>query len=298
MTDRMEDIPKPPARPVDGHKGTFGTVVVVGGSAMMVGAPAMTATAAFRSGAGLVKVLTDGGLVPHVIGIEPSATGIERPPHGDILSLGKLLDSLGSGSVMAVGPGMGRSGAQRAVVKAIMKTGMRVVLDADGLNNFADDASLSNPRKPAGSREGELVMTPHPGEFGRLAEAAGLKYRDGVDPAVRVEAACELAGRHRAVVVLKGRESVVADVDGKRYAINQTGNAALATAGSGDVLTGVIAGLMAQGMGGFEAARLGVHVHGLAADAWVADHNGYAAGMLARELSIYIPAALAEVAAG
>ena len=282
MSDlRVVDVlPPPPARSADGHKGTFGTVIVVGGCETMVGAAGLCAGSALRGGAGLVKVACDREILQSVLVIEPCATGVVLGSGASSLSaaLGEA-DPKGS-AVLAVGPGMGRGRvAADRVVRAL--SGRRaVVLDADGLNLLAEHG-------PVRGRGCELVMTPHPGEYARLAAAAGVEG-DPVDPDRRVAAAVGLAGAYGSVVALKGRRTVV--TDGRAVYVNASGNAALATAGSGDVLTGVVAALMAQGMSGLEAAVLGVHVHGLAGDAWSREHGP--SGLTARELAGLVPGAM------
>ncbi|NJL30266.1 MAG: NAD(P)H-hydrate dehydratase, partial [Phycisphaerales bacterium] len=165
-------------------------------------------------------------------------------------------------AVLAVGPGMGRGEAINRRVHALLQQPRRIVLDADGLNALA---ASGKPRPLAGENSPPLVMTPHPGEFARLCEPLGIEVRCEGDEE-RLQAAGQLAQVHRAIVVLKGHRTVV--TDGSRGYINTTGNPALATAGSGDVLTGLIAGLLAQGMSPFEATVLGVYLHGLAGDLW------------------------------
>ena len=279
-----EPIPTPPPRPTDAHKGTFGTVVVVGGSPTMIGAPAMAAQAALRIGAGLVRIACPTEVMPFALTIEPSATGIALDFQARADDAAEQLErDLDDKSVLAVGPGMGVGEAQTAFVEALLRRPYPTVLDADGLNNLArlaDAATVS--RCP-------LVMTPHPGEFRRLAEAAALHF-DPTDPQARPDAAAAMAHAFGAVVVLKGPQTVVSD--GERCYRNGTGNAALATAGTGDVLTGAIAGLLAQGLSPFEAAALGAHVHGGAADAW-AQRAGQA-GLLARALADALPRALEQ----
>lgn len=276
-TTEVSTVPKTPPRPDDAHKGTFGTVVVVGGSPTMIGAPALAATAALRAGAGLVKIMTHPVVIPFCLAVEPSATGL----YPNMETMSALFGELRENVVLAVGPGMSTGGDEQAAVAALLKLGRPMVLDADGLNNLTSlGASVKKMESP-------LVLTPHAGEYRRLAHASGLEF-DPTDPSQRPEAAAALAERYGAVVVLKGRGTVVCD--GARCYTNTTGNPALATAGTGDVLTGVIAGLMAQGMEAFDAAVLGVHVHGLAADLW-ADRHGRA-GLLARDLASLIPDAL------
>ncbi len=274
-------MPAAPARPRDAHKGTFGTVVVVGGSATMIGAPALAAGAALRIGAGLAKLAVPQHILPFCLIIEPGATGIAIDPAAGERAMGAIDANTDDKTVLAVGPGMGVGREQQELIEAILRRPARVVLDADGLNNLAQLADApSVPRCP-------LVLTPHPGEFHRLAEPARVRSSP-TDPDQRPAAARELAVAYNAIVVLKGHQTVIAD--GRRTAINATGNPALATAGSGDVLTGAIAGLMAQGMEPFDAAVLGAHLHGLAADCW-ADHHGHA-GLTADRLADHLPVAL------
>jgi hydroxyethylthiazole kinase-like uncharacterized protein yjeF len=271
--------PPPPVRPPDAHKGTFGTVVVVGGSPTMIGAPALTAHAALRTGAGLVKIAADVEILPFCLEIEPSATGILLQELPDPQTLNAFVEGFNEKTVFAVGPGMGVGPQQQAWVQALTETDYRGVLDADGLNNLA---TLPTPLEASG-----WVLTPHPGEYKRLADGPDIDA-DPTNPQERVDAAGQLARYHHAVVVLKGQHSVVHD--GRRAYVNQTGNPALATAGSGDVLTGVIASLMAQGLESFDAAVLGVHLHGLAADLWAQDHGQ--AGLTARDLATRVPDAI------
>lgn len=284
MTDAVPatpGLPALPARPDDAHKGTFGTVVVVGGSPEMIGAPALAAGAALRIGCGLAKIATLRTIMPHCLTIEPSATGIGFDYDGRDAATDTIERRLADGDVLAVGPGIGVGARQQDLIAGLLRMGRTVVLDADGLTNLTAmrDATLV-PRCP-------LVLTPHPGEFRRLGDAAGV-HDDPTDPAQRPNAAMRLAKAFNAVVVLKGRHTVIADE--QHYVLNQTGNAALATAGTGDVLTGMIAGLIAQGMKRFEAATLAAHLHGLAADLWAAEYGP--AGLTARTLIEWIPKAM------
>jgi len=277
--ERITTIPAPPARPDDAHKGTFGTVIVVGGCATMIGAPAICATAALRGGVGLCKVATEPRVLPFVLSVQPSATGIEL---GDDVTVIDDADPSGD-AVLAIGPGL--STAQRAagLIEPLLFAPHHArpyVLDADGLNLLAETGRRLSRGVPR-------VLTPHPGEFRRLAKPLGITH-DPTDESRRPDAAAELAQLHRGTVVLKGHRTAVSD--GQRVFINDTGNAALATAGSGDVLTGLIAALLAQGMDAFDAAVLGVHVHGRAADDWAKAHGP--SGLTAMELAQRLPAAL------
>ena len=273
-------VPAPPPRPVDAHKGTFGTVIVVGGCPTMIGAPALTASAALRSGAGLVKIASAPQVVPLAITIEPGATGIMLPQDSDKVSA--VLDEADPDgcAVLAVGPGMGREATAGSIVKSLWAGKRAMVVDADGLNLLAASGVT-------GSAGGPVVLTPHPGEFRRLASAAGLDD-DPTDADARPLAAARLARAYHAVVVLKGRHTVVSN--GQRIYINTTGNPALSTAGTGDVLTGLIAGLIAQHMSPLDAAVLGAYLHGLAADRWL--HRRGPTGLTARDLADLLPTAM------
>ncbi|MBL9148030.1 MAG: NAD(P)H-hydrate dehydratase [Phycisphaerae bacterium] len=301
----VERCPRLPARDADGHKGTFGTVAVIGGSdggdarRTMLGAPALAATAALRVGAGLATIAAPSPLLPEILSICPAATGFGLPTGRD-----GTLDASGAAAQIdraleraasaVVGPGFGEGEAQQQIVVRLTNLeSPPMVIDADALNalstlhDFARDV-----RVPA-------VLTPHPGEFARLATALGLGLPPdaATDDARRVDAAAALARRLGAVVVLKGRGTVVSD--GLRAWRCGRGNAALAVGGSGDVLSGVIGGLLAQfakpphGLSLFDCACLGVEIHARAADRWAAAHT--TAGMLPTDLCGELPDALAEL---
>ena len=252
----------------------------------MIGAPALTALAALRSGVGLVKIAAPENVVPFALTIEPSATGLlmsQEIPQA-MASLDEADPS--NRAVLAVGPGMGRDPLVADLVLGCLKSNRSVVLDADGLNHLAESGQAM------ADRTSPLVMTPHPGEFRRLAKPRDIDA-DPTDPATRTVAAVQLARADGAIAVLKGHRSVV--TDGERVYVNQTGNTVLATAGSGDVLTGLIAALMAQGMDGFQASVLGVFLHGRAGDLWQNRHG--ASGLTARDLANLLPDAFDEARA-
>ncbi|MEO0964255.1 MAG: NAD(P)H-hydrate dehydratase [Planctomycetota bacterium] len=266
-----------PFRPADGHKGTFGTVIVIGGSATMPGAAAMAARSAFRGGAGLVKVLAGQGVLDRVLAIEPSATGVAC---GEPLDAGGVIDALRKAdpegrAVLAVGPGLGMSA--ETVLPAVTNDPRPLVLDADGLNALAASGRRLRRRGPA-------VLTPHPGECRRLADALHVRI-DPTDPQTRPEAARRLAEMHDAVFVLKGAGTVVSD--GERTYVNPTGNVAMATAGMGDVLTGLTAALLASSVPAYDAACLAVWLHGAAGDLWA--HRHWDRGLIARDLADLLP---------
>ena len=284
---QVDYIPQIPQRPASAHKGTFGTVIVVGGCETMIGAPALCARAAFRTGAGLVKIACPNSILGHVLTVEPSATAIAIGGEtADAIAQIEMADTRRR-AVLAVGPGLGTDERNGELVRQLVRGQRPVVLDADGLNLLATQLD----EDPAAIyTHGPLVLTPHPGEFNHLADVLGISA-DPVDPSQRIEAAVTLARELDAVVLLKGQHTVIAEPN--QYAINPTGNAALATAGSGDVLTGMIASLIAQGMDIFNAARLGAYVHGLAGDEWSKQHG--LRGLRAIELTDWLPRAFGMV---
>lgn len=277
-------VPVPPARAHDGHKGTFGTVIIVGGSPTMIGAPALAASAALRAGAGLVKIAAVEAIIPHALTIEPCATGIALDPRRPALAIDAINEiDPGKRAVLAIGPGLGRSPFTKPLVAALLRDARARVLDADALNLLAALPLGSI----AGAHAPRVVLTPHPGEFARLAKPLGIAL-SATDPHERPRAATALARAHHAVVVLKGHRTIV--TDGRRCFTNTTGNPAMATAGSGDILTGLIAALLAQGMPALDAAILGVHAHGRAGDNWAQRHGP--AGLKATDLADEIPDAV------
>jgi NAD(P)H-hydrate epimerase len=255
----IESIPKLRPRAVDAHKGDFGKVCIIAGSTGMSGAAALAGRAALRAGAGLVRVATPKSVLPIVASIEPSFTTIALPEDSlgriSAKAINPILEVLSENDVVAFGPGVGISGALRSVLEALLEQGqLRLIIDADGLNNLAGIKDWPTKLKA------RLVLTPHPGEMKRLW--SGL-FREPL-PSDRQQQATQLAQQTKTVVALKGAGTVV--TDGQKVYINKTGNPGMATAGSGDVLTGVITALAGQGLSDFDAAVLGVYIHGLAGD--------------------------------
>ncbi len=278
----VHDRPPPlPARPLDGHKGTFGTVIIIGGCPTMPGAPALCARAALRGGAGLARIAASREVLALSLVIEPHATGIELPDSPDTGWL-DAADPNGR-AVLAVGPGMGTSARARATLERVLPDARPMVLDADGLNLLCELGPDRIATRTSPSC-GERILTPHPGEFARLARALGLEPPESTSRA-RYEAAATLARRLDAVIVLKGANTIIAD--GNESWVNPTGGPVLGVGGSGDVLTGLIAALMAQGLTGRDAARLGAWMHGAAGQLWRIHHG--AAGLLASELADLLP---------
>lgn len=255
---RISELPPPPPRPSDAHKGTFGRVLVIAGSVGMSGAAVLAGRAALRGGAGLVYVAAPRSILPIIAAGEPSYLTIpldEAEDGGPARSARELLQNrVSEMSSVAIGPGGGRSPSfVRLVRKLYRDAPLPLVVDADGLNALA--AAPSACSRHAGPR----VLTPHPGEFARLTQTP-----IGAESAQREAAALQFAAAQGVVLVLKGAGTVV--TDGERLYVNTTGNSGLATGGTGDVLTGLIAALLAQGMTAFEGAQLGVWMHGRAGD--------------------------------
>lgn len=282
----VNELPRLPRRAADGHKGVYGRVLVVAGSRGMCGAAVLCGTGALRAGAGLVQVATPAGVQNVVAAGNPCYTTFGIRQHADgAFSEGAADDvvELGRGAnVIAIGPGLGRGDDAAAVVREVVRELPRTptVVDADGLNALAPFTNEFH------GRPFPLVLTPHPGEFARLAG------RPTPDVLVHREtAAVEFATRFGVVLLLKGAGTVV--TDGRRVYRNSTGNPGMATGGSGDVLTGVVAALLGQGLPPFEAAVLAAWVHGRAGDlaAGVLGH----AGLTAADLPNYLPAALREL---
>jgi len=265
----------PPRRP-DAHKGDFGTALIVGGSRGMAGAVALAGMAALRGGAGLVRLAVPNACLDTVAAFEPCYMTVPLPNDDDGRiapnASPRLRELSDSATIVACGPGLGRSpGLDRIVAELYRNTAKPAVFDADALNALADQPDVL---EQAG---GPRILTPHPGEFARLI---GKK----LDGDARADAAVALAARCRAVVVLKGHRTLIAD--GRRRAFNNTGNPGMATGGSGDVLTGLIAALACQGLEPFDAARLGVHLHGLAGDLAVDEVGQHA--LIAQDLIDFI----------
>ena len=269
-----------PARPRDGHKGTFGTVAVLAGSQGYTGAAYLTSMGAARSGAGIVRLMVAQSIYPIlaekctevVVGpipeISPGVVG-----HAALSAVLRGFTDVASG---IVGPGIGRDTSTRRLLEDLLrKVAVPLVLDADALNLLSEHRSLL-PKLSS-----DIVLTPHPAEFGRLANmetSAVQKDRRGI--------ASRFAKTWNKVVVLKGAGTVIAAPDG-RITLNPIATPALASGGTGDVLAGLIGGLMAQKLPPFEAAVTGVHIHSLAGTDLEASLGQ--AGVLASDLLPQIP---------
>lgn len=282
-----------PPRDPAGHKGTFGTVAVIGGcdrgGLTMLGAPVLAARGALRSGAGLCRLGVPRSLVvPSLISM-PSCTGIAFD--------GAAPDVFPDSDAAVLGPGLGPDPeSDRPIYKLIKRIDRPTVIDADGLNALAGGITTGR-RAPDLSR---CVLTPHPEEFRRIARSLRLDA-DPIDAESRRSAAAMLSARTGAVVVLKGAGTVVAD--GGRVWVCDRGHHCLGTGGSGDVLAGLLGGLLAQSAAGrwsadvFDLSVIAVRAHALAGERWAAS-RGAEAGLLAAELADELPALLRPAGPG
>lgn len=355
-------LPSLAVRKPDSHKGDYGKVLVIAGAENMIGAPALVALAALRTGAGLVRIAAPKEILPHVLTICPCATGFAWSS----TKIKELMAFADEHDVLAVGPGMGTSpAARRLVLELLERHSGAMVLDADALNILA---TLEPSEWPKRRNWGNIVLTPHMGEYMRLISAV-MKRGANValtpesaksaaeDPAVVAAAAAAAANPTKkvrslveeddapstadgvvldmpaeesaaaavadaaaapaasrapepdrtplaellargtgTVVVLKGHRTVI--TDGTNCAINTSGNPAMATAGAGDVLTGVIASLIGQKVSPLDAAVLGAYLHGRGGDLAREAICPGAAGLLATDIIEYVPRALAAHIAG
>jgi NAD(P)H-hydrate repair Nnr-like enzyme with NAD(P)H-hydrate dehydratase domain len=356
----METTPLPtlPQRKADSHKGDYGKVLVIAGSETMIGAPALVALAALRTGSGLVRIAAPKEIIPAILTICPHATAFPWSS----TKIKDLLEFADEHDVLAVGPGLGTSAVvKRLILELIERHSGPMVFDADALNTLA---ALEPSEWPKRRNWGNIVLTPHMGEYMRLvsavmkrganvalvpgaAEIDGGGKSDSVQAAAAAAAAppkkarslvddddapstadgitldmpqephaetadaatespapaapqepdrtplAELLARGTgSVVVLKGHRTVI--TDGSRFAINTTGNAAMATAGSGDALTGIIASLIGQKIPPLEAAILGTHLHGHAGDLARDAFGPNAAGLLSTDIIQQLPRAIAD----
>ncbi|MCS6865219.1 MAG: NAD(P)H-hydrate dehydratase [Gemmataceae bacterium] len=282
---RIRELPQLLPRAREGHKGTYGTVLVIAGSRGMSGAAILCGRAALRSGAGLVQVACPVEVQPIVATAYPGYTtfGIRQHTDGSYGdgTVEELLDRIREVDVVALGPGLGREPATVAFVQRLIVavTDKPIVVDADGLfaiSPFRDEFARSSP----------WVLTPHPGEFARLT-GRPAPFHD----TEREEQTSQFAQRCGGVVLLKGAGTVVAD--GSRWYRNDTGNPGMATGGSGDVLTGVIAALIGQGLPCFDAAVLGAWIHGRAGD--LAAQELSQTALTATDLLDYLPKVFREL---
>ena len=281
-----------PRRAVDSHKGDHGHLLAIAGSAGRGGAAVLLARAALRTGAGLVTVATPRGERP-VVAAQQAEVMTEPLPETRRGAIGRAasrvaLRLVADRGALAIGPGLGASAETRAAVLEILRRARRpTVVDADALNAVA--RSGSNGLERLRGAADRLVLTPHPGEAARLlGRSSGEIQQD------RLAAAREIARRSQAITVLKGHRTIIASPDG-HASINASGNPGLATAGTGDVLTGVVGALLARGLAPRDAARVAVFLHGDAGDRAASAIGGD--GLLASDVIDRLPEALAALAA-
>ncbi len=275
-----------PERPEDGHKGTFGHVLVLATSRGFTGTARLTAEAAGRSGAGLVTVAIPETLLDIVASMLWESMSLPLPATGAgslaRAAIEPALAATENRDAVVLGPGISTHEETQQFVDAFVRQcPIPMVIDADGLNCLSESVTHL---KECNSTP---IVTPHPGEMARLAACSTSEIQ-----ANREEIARQFAGEHGCVVVLKGKGTVIAAPDGA-CCINPTGNSGLATGGTGDVLAGFTGGLLAQGMKPYDAARLGAYVMGLAGD--IAADKFTQRGMIARDVINCIPDAWREL---
>jgi NAD(P)H-hydrate epimerase len=276
-----------PARAADSHKGDFGRVLIVAGSLGRTGAAHLAALGALKSGAGLVTIAAPRSVVPVIAAMMPEymTEPLEETSAGavDFASVDRVLDL--KADIIAIGPGLGQDPSTAAFVQAIVeRAGVPLVLDADGLNAFSGD-----PERLVGRDGVDVIITPHPGEMARLLGVSIEQVQSD-----RLAHAREFAASHRVHVVLKGHRTVIAGPEGRSF-VNLTGNAGMATGGTGDLLTGMIAAWFAQLLDPEGACKLAVYLHGSAGDLAEADEGENA--LIATDIAARLGDALLELTA-
>ncbi len=283
--DLIRSVFKP--RPPDIHKGKTGHLLVVSGSPGKTGAAAMTAMSAVRAGAGLVTLGIPKSLNPILESqvIEAMTWPLAETLDGglDETSFDQIINLLSDKKCLAIGPGIGQAEETKSLVqRLVLKSPVAVVMDADGINNFAGNAQILKKCKVP------IILTPHPGEMARLINSTPRQIQED-----RINCARNFAIEYNVHLVLKGARTVVAHPDGRIF-INPTGNSGMAAGGMGDVLTGVIAGFVTQGYSPESAAHMGVYLHGAAADSLAESIAPF--GYLATEVMNAIPAQIKALA--
>jgi NAD(P)H-hydrate epimerase len=278
-------------RNIDSHKRDFGHIFIVAGSLGMHGAAILSAKAALRSGVGLVTVGLPKSIASSVATYCPEVMTLPLPEteEGTLskLAFEKIEKFTKKANVLLIGPGLSRNTqTQQLARKIILESRIQTIIDADGINawaGFMDEFKVGVSCLPI-SKSSLKIITPHPGEMARLLD---VKAKDVQSK--RRDVAKSFAEEYNLVVVLKGYLTVVAAPFGSLY-INKTGNSGMSTAGSGDVLVGVISSFLAQGLTSFEAAKLGTYIHGLAGDLAVKEKTQI--GLIASDIIDYLPAAI------
>ena len=271
-------------RSADSHKGDYGRVLIVAGSRGKTGAAYLSAVGALRSGAGLVTIATPAGCQEVVAAMGPEYMTEALPETGEGLdpdAVDRVLEI--ARDVLAIGPGLGQAAGTREFIRRLVdRATMTLVIDADGLNAFVGD-----PDRLSGREGRDIIITPHPGEMARLVGMSTDEVQ-----ASRLEIAGNFAAAHHVFVVLKGHRTLIATPDRKIF-INPTGNPGMATGGTGDVLTGMIAAWLAQLLDAEAACKLAVYLHGLAGDLAEADEGEVA--MTAADVAGHLGDAMLEL---
>ena len=295
-------------RRLDAHKGDFGHILIVAGSLRYSGAGVLASAAALRCGAGLVTLGMPKSLCPAIIKIKPKEVMLLPLPQTADIALAasayrKIKESAEAVEVLALGPGLSQNKSAQKLARALVSgINKPMVIDADGLNalvgnlnllrepkteSFDFRLGLGTERSRSAANRKPRILTPHPGEMARLLGTSVKSVQ-----AKRKEVAKKFAQDHKVTLVLKGHWTVVASPEGRIY-INKTGNPGMASAGSGDVLAGMIAAFLGQGLRPFDAARHAVYIHGLAGD--LAAKEKTQVGMIASDIVEKIPEALKKV---
>ena len=264
--ERMRELV--PARASDSHKGDFGRVLVIAGAIGRTGAAHLTALGALRSGAGLVTIATPRSCVATLSMMMPEymTEPLEETAAGaiDFTAVDRVLDL--QADIICLGPGIGQDPSTAAFVQAVVeRSGVPLVIDADAINAFAGD-----PERLTGRDGVDVIITPHPGEMARLLNVSIEQVQSD-----RLEHAREFAAARRVHVVLKGHRTIIAGPEGRSF-VNLTGNAGMATGGTGDLLTGMIGAWFAQILDAEAACKLAVYLHGTAGDLAEADEGDVA----------------------
>lgn len=283
---KKEDLKYLPERKIDGHKGTFGKVLVIAGSVGMGGAAYLSALAAYRTGAGMVKIMTASENREIIQSLLPEALFSSYDSDGEVT------EALSWADVIVIGPGLSLTDKAKGILNSVLeKSRVPIIIDADAINLMAQ--ALNREGIPANERLKKLdevlpqntILTPHPMELSRLLDIPVSDVSDNI-----IDIANQCSYNSKLIYVLKNARTIVAGC-GKKY-INISGNSGMATAGSGDVLTGIVAGLIAQKAAPYEAACLAAFLHGLAGDAAAERESSYS--MIARDIAEAIGLVLHE----
>lgn len=275
-----------PKRIEDSHKASYGRIGVIAGSTGMTGAAYLVCQSALRTGGGLVYSIVPRSLelIMSIKLTEAIVKVIEDKDRGYFIeeSINEILEETHKMDSIALGPGIGVDRGRVNLVREIIRnTEVPLVIDADGLNCISKDIDMLRKKK------GPIIITPHPGEMGRLLNL-DIKEIEGK----RQYYSKYISEKYNIITVLKGHKTIVTSPGGESY-INTTGNPGMATAGSGDVLTGIIASLLGQGLGPYDAGKLGVYLHGLAGDIVKDEIGEY--GIIARDIIEAIPHGIMKI---